>query len=231
MFAIIRAKSLLEAMPQIRALEATTCVQHIVTVLSLDAGLSLKQINLKNCSIETIVLREFGWSKSLNVGIKALSSGRSEDNFVLIVSTTVCVETYDVQSMMNSAQMQNASCSFALFEGREEPSYLLPRNTYIVWKKSVLERLGTFDETLDESTGMEDYEMVLRAYKELQKVPYLGSRSVKVKIPDSVTFERKLDRERKGIALIEERYNKPLVESLHHHLAQQRSLKNGNPTR
>lgn len=155
--------------------------------------------------IQIISLQDYGWSRAINAGLHALPPITENKELVLLVSNEVEIEPREIEQLKEAALSEHASCGYALFKNRTEPSYRLPRNTCAVWRRSLFDEIGYFDEELDSRGGMEDYEMVLRAYSQKELLPRIGAKDVKLDIDDK-RMPGKLKMEMKAIAFIERQF-------------------------
>lgn len=69
--------------------------------------------------------------------------------------------------------------------------------------------------------GMEDYEIILRAYKTKKPIPFLGSEKVKISLRSGLDFEKKILSENRTILKIEKKYDKRLIALVNNHIRQQ----------
>ncbi len=228
MFAILRSYNTRRVLNLIGRLATTGVINHFTVVINAkkDHIDTPKLLDDFECSIPIVALplENYGWSKALNAGIRSLPPIKTEQELVMVVSNEVQVVDREVVMLKGAAASARASCGYALFEDRTEPTYRLPRNTYIVWKRRVLQELNLFDESLDQDLGMEDYEMVLRAFRYKQLLPFIGSRSSKLDLSAHANLEGKREREVRAVAAIEERYPKELVDEIRTHI----KLQNGD---
>jgi len=174
--------------------------------------------------IQPILLENYGWSKALNVAIDNLPLvDASASEFVMPISNEVMIEPEDFQLLLDAANQEKASCGYALFKKRYEPSYSIPRNTCIVWKRNLLSTIDPFKECLDNHGGMEDYEMVLRVFDRLGLLPFAAKRRIGLIIRDPENFLEKIKNEEDTIKKIEEHYNysQEIVDNLKEHLKNQ----------
>ncbi|MBI2043114.1 hypothetical protein HYT25_01860 [Candidatus Pacearchaeota archaeon] len=88
--------------------------------------------------------------------------------------------------------------SYALFEGREEPTYLVPRNTCTLWRSAAMQGFA-FNEKLDLQQGMEDIYMGLEIYKRHKLLPSLGPVNVELSIRPEVDQRVKTQKERETV--------------------------------
>jgi hypothetical protein len=227
MIAIVRSKTLSDARPVLDVVTSSGLAEHVVSVLSSEPGDSEIASDAGQISIETVYLPVFGWSLALNAGLRSISARRSKDDHILLLSTTVRPTIEELRTLMSAAEQPGASCGYALFEERREISYVLPRNTLIVWKRSVLQQLGPFDESLDDYAGMEDYEMVLRAFSRLGLLPNLGPTNVKIITPRQPVFESKLRRESEGIDIVNGKYERDDIAKVVAHLTSEMQRSKG----
>ena len=163
-----------------------------------------------------VPIENYGWSKALNAGLCALPPATERNELVLMVSNEVHVTPQNILRLKQAASQPTASCGYSLFADRTSPTYYLPRNTYIVWKRAVFEAVGLFDERLDEGIGMEDYQMALRAFQHLQLLPFLGPQEVRIDARPGI--EEKVGRELKGVEAIERDFPAELVRTVREHL-------------
>src|SRR5687767_2959642 len=208
--AILRSFGTTRVLPLLESLSATGAVDSFT--VACDAGRDsvntpelLKSLDLPE-PVRALPLEDYGWSRALNAGLRSLPPQRGEDEWVLVVSNEVGVRPDELGLLLGAASTPGASCGYALFEGRREPTYRLPRNTYIAWRRGVFRDCGPFDESLDGDTGMEDYELVLRAYASARLLPFAGPRRVRLDPPPGAPLPDKLAWESRGVALIEARH-------------------------
>lgn len=225
MFTILRSYNSRKILDLIGQLTATGMTNHFTVVIdakkdAIDTPRLLDDFE-SAIPIVALSLETYGWSKALNAGIRSLPPMKTEQELVMIVSNEVQIIPQEISMLKDAATRANASCGYALFDGRTEPTYRLPRNTYIVWKRRVVEDLNLFDETLDQDLGMEDYEMVLRAFRLRQLLPYAGPKSSKLDLSSYANLEEKRAREVRAVAAIEQRYPQEVVERIRTHIALQ----------
>ncbi|GAI78355.1 unnamed protein product, partial [marine sediment metagenome] len=159
--------------------------------------------------IKVIQLTEYGWSKALNVAIQSLPiTDVSNDEFVMPISNEVLIEPDQIQMLLRVASQEDASCGYALFEGRYELSYSVPRNTCAIWKRSLFSTICYFNERLDNEGGMEDYDMVLCAFNRFHLLPFPSEERIKLVVRDPEHFAQKIAVEERAIKAIEIRYPK-----------------------
>lgn len=172
--------------------------------------------------IQVILLEQYGWAKALNAAIKSLPATDTRvPEFVMSVSNEVEIEPEHIRLLLAAASQMSASCGYALFQGRYETSYCVPRNTCVVWKRSLLLGIGLFDERLDSQGGMEDYEMILRAFDHLQLLPFVVKKRARLFVRDTAGFPQKLAMEEQAIRAIEARYPQKAVNTVRAHLKSQ----------
>lgn len=172
--------------------------------------------------IQVVLLEQYGWSKALNAGIKSLPVADVKvPEFVMPVSDEVMIEPEHIRLLLEAASQRNAFCGYALFQERYETSYSVPRNTCVVWKRSPLLSMGLFDERLDSQGGMEDYEMILRAFDRLQLLPFAAKKRVGLVVRDPVSFPQKVAMEEHAIRAIEAHYSEEVVNTIRAHLRNQ----------
>lgn len=155
--------------------------------------------------IRVLPLCDWGWSKALNAAIASLPAPSSTVNeFIMAISNDVQIEKDGIEMLLRSASKKDASCGYALFEDRNEPSYTVPRNTCALWKRMLFSTVGPFNELLDPTGGMEDYEMAIRAFSCLHLLPFTTERRMgRSNIPDA----ERLIKEEKAMKNIEIRYS------------------------
>lgn len=173
--------------------------------------------------IRTIELENYGWSKALNTAIAQLepSDIYSVTEFIMPISNEVIIEPEHFELLIDAAKQENASCGYALFKDRYEFSYSIPRNTCMIWKRSVLSMIGGFDEHLDNLGGMEDYDMVLRAYNLLGLLPVAAKKRIGLIVRDPGNFQKKVKLEEQVIKEIEEHYSKEIIDNMKEHFQSQ----------
>jgi hypothetical protein len=173
--------------------------------------------------IKTIELENYGWSKALNAAIEQLepSGIASDTEFIMPISNEVMIEPEHFGLLIDAAEQKNASCGYALFKYRYKLSYSIPRNTCMVWKRSVLSMLGNFDEKLDNLGGMEDYDMILRAFNLLRLLPFVAKKRIGLIVRDPENYQKKIKLEEHAIKEIETHYPKDTVKNLKEHLKSQ----------
>ena len=164
-------------------------------------------------------LDDYGWAKALNTAIVSLSAlGSTANEFIMAISNEVRIEPDGIEMLLHVASKDGASCGYALFEGRDEPSYTVPRNTCAIWNMLLFSTVGEFDERLDSAGGMEDYEMVMRAFDRLHLLPFAAERRMELLIRDPVTFAQKLSAEERAMKTIDMRYSDGVLKTLKAHL-------------
>jgi hypothetical protein len=225
LYAILRSYELLNALPLINQLNATHMINYITVVINseedhIDATRLLKPFDFST-PIFTVFLERFGWSKALNAGIRSLPTSANEQEFVLMVSNEVKIIPQELNLLIKAASLDNSSCGYALFKDRTEPTYRLPRNTFCIWKRKIFEEIGFFDESLDGDTGMEDYDMVLRAFKSSKLLPFIGPKNVRIELPPDLNLAEKLEWENRGVEIIERRYPDTVVREVRKHIEYQ----------
>jgi hypothetical protein len=218
-FGTPRVLSLMEALGATGAVDSYTVASDAKRDSVNTPGL-IKTLALP-APVRALPLEDYGWSKALNAGIRALPPRRDDDELALIVSTEVHVRPEELRLLLKAASTPGASCGYALFAGRAEPTYRLPRNTYIAWRRSVFRETGLFDESLDGDTGMEDYEMVLRSYASTRLLPFAGPRHVRLGPPPGTSLSDKLAWESRGVELIEARHPAWVVSEVRRHIGEQ----------
>ncbi|MEK6898285.1 MAG: glycosyltransferase family A protein [Nanoarchaeota archaeon] len=157
--------------------------------------------------IETRVLENYGWSKALNEGLR-MSTPKGDYETRLIISNEVNPTQEQLMEMQKQVLVGNgiasgvyglfSTGSYSLFDGREEPTYLVPRNTCTLWRSDAM-RGFTFNEKLDSQAGMEDVYMGLQIYDKTKLLPSLGPTDVKLSIRQGVNLEEKTFKERETI--------------------------------
>jgi len=223
---ILRTYNNARVVDTIRQLKTTGRVTHFTVVInarqdSLDTPGLLTGLGFHR-EISCILLEDFGWAKALNAGLKSLPPVSNEDELVMIVSNEVEITKSEIDLAIEAALQDCSSCGYALFEGRREPSYSVPRNTFTIRRRRIFDRIGVFRESFDQQTGtgtgMEDYEFVLRAFSVERLLPFVGPRAVKlIRSPSN----EKLAWENKGIEIIEGEYPPELVAEMRNHLSLQ----------
>ncbi|MBI4116597.1 hypothetical protein HY449_02530 [Candidatus Pacearchaeota archaeon] len=161
----------------------------------------------KEGKIETIVLENYGWSKALNEGLRA-SMPKSDYETRLMISNEVNPTQEQLMEMHEKVLKGNAissvvyglfnTGSYALFEGRDEPTCLVPRNTCTLWRSDVMKGFA-FNEKLDSQMGMEDVYMGLQIYAKTKLLPVLGPTNVKWAVRQGVNSQEKHNKERETI--------------------------------
>jgi hypothetical protein len=225
MHAILRSYNtdkVLTLIDHLKAIDLITCFTVVINSKKdrLDTA-RLLETRYPSTRIITVPLENYGWSKAINAGIRSLPPIRNDQEMVMVVSNEVQILPGEVDLLRRSASLPQASCGYALFEGRDEPTYRLPRNTFIIWKRSVFEEVGLFDENLDDDTGMEDYDMVLRAYHLSQLLPFIGPKSVRIGPRLENNMAEKLAWESRGVEIVERRYPPALVSKMREHIRNQ----------
>ncbi len=164
-------------------------------------------IQSKEGKIETIVLKDYGWSKALNAGLRAsMPKGDYETRLMISNEINPTVEQLiDMhEKTLKGTGIASASYglfntgSYALFEGREEPTCLVPRNTFTLWRSASMHGFA-FNEKLDSQMGMEDVYMGLQIYDRTKLLPVLGPVDVEWKVRQGVNSEEKHGKERETI--------------------------------
>lgn len=169
--------------------------------------------------IQVIQLNEYGWSKALNTAVMSLPATDARvPEFVMPISNEVMIEPDQIQMLLRVASQKGVSCGYVLFQGRCETSYSVPRNTCAIWKRSLFSTIGLFDERLDNNFGMEDYEMVLRAFDRLRLLPFPGEKRIRLVMPDPTSFPQKIAMEERAIKIIEASYPEEVVNTVRAHL-------------
>lgn len=222
MHTVLRSYNSTEVLNLIRRLSSTGFVTSFSVVINsredrIGTGRLLKAID-SPIPIVLVPLEEYGWSRALNAGIRALPPIRHYDELVMMVSNGVRIIPGEVSLMKQAALKQDASCGYALFEGRDELTYRMPRNTFIVWRRKLFEEAGLFDERLDTDTGMEDYDMVLRACQHTNRLPYIGPKNARIQLRSDIDLTAKLGWEARGVQLVEKRYPRDLVMKVRDHI-------------
>lgn len=223
MHAILRTYNNPRIVDIIRRLKATRRVTGFTVVInarqdSLDTPELLRELEFHR-EINCVLLEDFGWAKALNAGLKSLPPISSADELVLTVSNEVEVTSPEIDLAISAALQDSSSCGYALFDGRREPSYSVPRNTFTIRRRNIFDRIGLFQESFDQragtGTGMEDYELVLRAFSVERLLPFVGPKAVKlIRSPSN----EKLAWENEGIEIIERDYPTELVTEMRNHL-------------
>jgi hypothetical protein len=225
MHTILRTFNSTKVLELIRLLSTAGLTTHFTVVInSKEDRIGTKRL-LRDVDsaipISLVTLDEYGWSRALNAGLRSLPPVSRDDELVMMVSNDVKAMPQEIKLLKEAALVEDASCGYALFEGRTEATYELPRNTFVVWRRRLFEEIGLFDESLDRDTGMEDYDMVLRAFKHCKRLPFLGPKNVRLEQRTDVNLADKLAWETRGVQMIEERYSKDVVEKVRNHIRHQ----------
>lgn len=203
------------ALPAIlHTLDALEALSSLVVVVRADEPRPVAARTVAT-PLQIRAIEHWGWARALNAGLRALPT---DDESVLIVSNEVEVTAPLLDNLAEAAARSASSCGYAAFVGRDEPSYQVPRNTCAIWSRAVFE-LGEFDERLDDDTGMEDYEMVVRAYCARRLLPRRASLRATIHVRADVDQAAKVAREVRGMRLIEARYPAADIGALQRHLA------------
>ena len=225
MFAIIRTYNNSLVFKLIDKLIKTKLFSKVVVVVNISAD-KIGTVDKLHATygdkyINIVPLTEWGWSKAINAGLRKIAELGNYEDSVLMISNKVGITVEDIVQLQAAARNQNASCGFALFDGRKEASYLVPRNTCALWKLALFYRIGFFDESLDSQGGMEDYEMVLRAYQKEHRLPFLGPRKVRLLMSVDSDFYMTIEKEIKSIQHINSQYSVSIVSTVQKHLKRQ----------
>jgi len=175
----------------------------IVIINKLKDKIDSKNLILsKYPKVKIVELVNYGWSKALNAGIK-ISLNNKSSKYILIVSNEVKIKQSYIDELIKMHQLySNISASYMQFKDRDEFNYKIPRNTAILWKKEIFTKVGFFNENLDTKGGMEDFELILRAYKRLNLIPYLIEQKTTIDIKSKKQLQKKLKNELSSIYYI-----------------------------
>lgn len=224
LYAVVRPFNSVRVLDLIHRLSLSwTPLTSIIVVIdakrdSINTPKVLREITCR-FPIRIISLEQYGWSKALNAAIESLPAADAEvPAFVMPISNEVMIEPDEIGMLLEAALHEGASCGYAVFEGRCEPSYRVPRNTCAVWNRNLFLTIGLFDEDLDDGIGMEDYEMVLRAFDRMRLLPFAIGRRVKLLLRDPASFQQKIAAEEQAINAIGERYSQEVVRKVQAHL-------------
>ena len=155
----------------------------------------------------------YTWSNALNLGVDILIGRLNPVDRVFCLSNEVEFGGREgLKALLKASAQPDSSSGFALYEGRNEPTYQLPRNTCTLWKAEHLSEFHRetghyFDTLTDKTGGMEDVLTALRLYaraaeKGERRVPMVSTIKAGVEIPDSKTFAQKMKNEETSLAAI-----------------------------
>jgi hypothetical protein len=218
LYAILRTYNNANVFCIIDNLVRTRLVERIIVVIdatrdSLTASIIRRQKRLVNIIVAEI--NDYGWALALNHGLQLLPCGGDNEELVLIISNEVRINLRQLKLLIRAALSPEASCGYALFRSRKESTYLIPRNTCMIWRRSVLhDSNNAFDTSLDD-LGMEDYDMLLRSFTATGLLPFVGPRDVVLSTPPS---REKIEREKAALSFIESRYSMSIVASVSKHI-------------
>lgn len=229
-YAILRSYNTSKVLALVTQLSSTGMVDHITVVINsrkdrINTVTLLKSFDWPK-PVLAVPIGEYGWSQALNAGLRSLPPPVDNRELVMMVSNEVEIMHEEVESLIRAARLENASCGYALFRGRMEPTYQLPRNTFIIWKRRLFGEIGLFDQSLDNDIGMEDYDMVLRAFESKQLLPFLGCKNVSLKLRPGNNLAEKLGLESRGVAIVEQRHPIEVVSHVRTHI----QMQNGTQT-
>lgn len=222
MYVILRSYNNPKILDQIKSLATSNCATSIFVVINsredrLNTGKLVKSYKT-SVPIFILPLKNYGWSKAINFGLINLPKKTAKNELVMIISNEVIINIDNINELQTAALKDDSSCGYALFKNRKESTYLLPRNTCIIWKRNIFEKIELFNEKLDNKGGMEDYEMILRAYMEKKLLPYLGTKSAIFNIRTIVDFNKKIEIESESKSEIEKYFPKEVVKSVREHI-------------
>lgn len=191
-------------------------VHHFNIVININKDKNLESALRSNPLSEKITplpIRNYGWSKALNAGIKEVPK---ESDLVLCISNGVeFLESDNFNSLSREASKPENSCSFPTYKDRNEFAWKIPRNTCTFWNKKVFEEIGYFNESLDSGEGMEDYELALRAYIEKGLTPKRMSEQVRVSLWRPEKIKEIAENQRQQILEIDKKHDKKKVLEFH----------------
>lgn len=226
--AILRSYNNPEVLKLIDRLALSNSIDNLIVVInSKEDRINTRKIIIShNCPIPIIIIpvENYGWSKAINAGIVSLPPKTYENELIMVVSNEALLSQKDISLLKEVALLDGSSCGYALFKDRKETTYCLPRNTCIIWKRSIFHDVGYFNEELDKKGGMEDYDMVLRAYMEKGLLPFIGPKSVNLNNRQAVNYKEKLVIEKNAVAEIEKNYPLEIVAKVKKHIELQNSL-------
>jgi len=224
---LLRSYNSYKVFELIKKLSKTGIFSSITVIINeKEDNIDTKNI-LKNLSnkipLYSISLYDYGWSKALNAGIKYLINNhilkdQAENTFIMPISNEVKIDKERILLLLETASKDNVSCAYTLFYDRLETTYLLPRNTCLLWKLNVFHEIGYFNENNDLNMGMEDYEMALRCFQKQNLLPAVIPIKCTLKIRDKAIFNNKLNNECFAVKLIEENFPKEIVDHLKKHI-------------
>ncbi len=195
----------------------------IATDQARDDGYTRHLLNATDFAIPVhlIELDNYGWAKALNACWDfILRIPADGERYILNLSTEVALEGQKgLSALLDAVRTDGASCGYALFSGRNEFSYRVPRNTCALWRASVWTEVGHFDTELDAMGGMEDFDLVLRAYQKRGWLPFPANHVFSVGIPNPEFFPRKLRNELDAIEIISKRYPEEIVTAVMSHVS------------
>lgn len=168
--------------------------------------------------LETVLVHNLGWASSLNVALDRLDHLGNASDSILILSSEVTIDHPQLDSICRASVQPGSSCGYALFSGRHEPSYQIPRNTCAVWSRRTFETFHRFDPWCDSQGGMEDYDLALRAFHRCGWLPRLGSVGLPLMVRQNTNQHEKANRELEAIKKIETRYPATTVAAFRKHL-------------
>jgi hypothetical protein len=186
----------------------------LVIASSQDAQQSGEPPDVGSSPLLIVRLERFGWSYGLNAGLLALQAHDRSPDMVLCVSVDAIPTPQAFLLMESSLRNGTWSCAFPSY-GLSERSYRVPRNTCAMWPMSLFQQLGMFDQSLDGGQGMEDYDLALRAYSRLLRLPLRVPATVDLRHRRGEGFAARTDREEKQMISIASRYPPVDVAAVH----------------
>ena len=223
MNAILRTSNNPKVFSQLNCLLSFDIINHFFVIIDAKKDSTTAEalkLHPSASLITTISLQNYGWSTALNKAIEKIKEMNFEKYDLLIISNEVEVKKEELISLKNCLSSSNACCGYSLFSNRTEFSYTLPRNTFIIWKNKVIFNGESFLENLD-NIGMEDYEMILRLYKDKGLLPYIGAKNVTL---CSHPCEEKLIRESSAINTIKTYYSSEIINAVDKHIKTQNNI-------
>lgn len=177
--------------------------------------------------VSSIGLDDYGWSRSLNAGIRYVE--RAHPGSAFLACSTDIQLTSEMLRELKDATISSQWCGFSRFRNQRGRSFQVPRNTCCMWHPGAFRQAGLFDETLDSFQGMEDYELCLRGFEQFRLLPQairlqpdLGHRFGAVQVD-------KTRREVEQMRLIDERFPTPVLVEFWEHLQHEWSRLLTNP--
>lgn len=169
-----------------------------------------------NGQLESVVLQDYDWSVALNEGLRK-SPPRRPNTTRLMISTEVSPTPEQLIEMQEQTLRGNGftTGSYAIFAGRNEDTYSLPRNTFTIWNADAMHGFK-FNEQLDAKhgkQGMEDVYMGLALCAKKRLLPSLGPVDAEVSIRAGVNMEEKTRKERETIREYLEQFDSATIKT------------------